>query len=85
MRSRVRVRVGLGRVETELGGGGRRCGELRREGGIGLGEGGDGCSKGSEVLGDRWQRDGGRDCAQDPREGRNERVILGKVSIKVLR
>ena len=78
------MRVGLGLVETELSGGHRR-GELRRKGGIGLSERGDGRSKGSEILGDRWQRDGGRDCAQDPREGRNERVMLGKVSIEVLR
>ena len=83
----IRIRLGarrLGRVEPELGGE-SRCMERGRKWGIWLGEGGNGRCKWCEILGDHLRRDGSRNCAQDLREGRNERVILGKDSIKIPR
>jgi len=85
---RYRIRVGLGagwlrRVETKLSCE-CRCGEMRRKWGIWLREGGNGRCKRGEIMGGRLGRGGGRNCAQDLREGRNEGIVLGKVSIEIL-
>ena len=86
---RYGIRVGLGagwlcRIETEFICE-FRCGEMGREWGIGLREGGNrGCERG-EVVGGHLGRGGSGNCAQDLGEGRNERIMLGKVSIEILR
>jgi len=82
-----RIGFGLGtgrlcRIETEFGDECRR-GKLRGKGGVGLREGGGGRCKWGEVMGDRLGRGGGRNCAQDLREGRNEWIMLGKVPIEI--
>lgn len=69
-------------VETVLGSE-RICGKLRRKDGFGWGKGCDGPCKWSEVMCGRLGRNGGRNCAQNSREGRDVGMMLREVSIEI--